>query len=50
MVRFRNRVVPLYWEVDDALVYQILQTNLGDFDHFREYVFDFFPEIQEGMK
>ena len=50
MVRFRNRVVHLYWEVDDALVYQILQTNLGDFDHFREYVFDSFPDIQEDVK
>jgi len=50
MVRFRNRVVHLYWETDDETVYQILQTDLGDFDRFREYVFDFFPDIQEDVK
>jgi len=50
MVRFRNRVVHLYWAVEDDLVYQILQTNLADFDLFRQYVLEFFPEIQEGMK
>lgn len=50
MVRFRNRVVHLYWEVDDEIVYQTLQTNLGDFDRFSEYVLDFFPDTQEGTK
>lgn len=41
MVRFRNRLVHLYWEVDDHMVYQILQDNLRDFETFVDYVLDF---------
>jgi len=38
MVRFRNRLVHLYWEVDDEVIYSILQTNLDDFRTFAQYV------------
>ena len=41
MVSFRNRVVHLYWEVDDATVYRILQENLDDFETYIGYVLDF---------
>ena len=41
MVRFRNRVVHLYWDVDDAAVYRILQANLKDFETYIGYVLDF---------
>jgi uncharacterized protein YutE (UPF0331/DUF86 family) len=41
MVSFRNRVVHLYWDVDDATVYRILQDNLGDFDAYIKYILDF---------
>ncbi len=41
MVRFHNRVVHLYWDVDDATVYRILQENLNDFETFIGYVLDF---------
>jgi uncharacterized protein YutE (UPF0331/DUF86 family) len=34
MVRFRNRLLHLYWVVDDELVYRRLQERLGDFDDF----------------
>ncbi len=44
-VSFRNRVVHLYWEVDGATVYRILQENLGDFDTYVGYVLDY----TEGM-
>jgi uncharacterized protein YutE (UPF0331/DUF86 family) len=30
MIRFRNRIVHLYQEVDEGQVYQILQDDLGD--------------------
>ena len=30
MAKFRNRLVHLYWEIDDALIYKILEGNLGD--------------------
>jgi uncharacterized protein YutE (UPF0331/DUF86 family) len=31
MAKFRNRLVHLYWEVNDEQVYDILQTRLKDF-------------------
>lgn len=41
MVGFRNRAVHLYWEIDDATVYRILQQNLGDFDIYVGYILGF---------
>jgi uncharacterized protein YutE (UPF0331/DUF86 family) len=41
MVSFRNRVVHLYWDVDDATVYRILQENLSDFEAYIGYILDF---------
>ncbi len=34
MAKFRNRLVHLYWEVNDDQIYNILQTKLGDFKKF----------------
>jgi uncharacterized protein YutE (UPF0331/DUF86 family) len=41
MVSFRNRVVHLYWDVDDATVYRILQENLNDFETYIDYILEF---------
>ena len=41
MVSFRNRVVHLYWDVDDTMVYRILQENLIDFETYTGYILDF---------
>jgi len=41
MVRMRNRLVHLYWEVDADMLYGTLQNNLGDFDRFKAYVYGF---------
>ena len=41
MVSFRNRVVRLYWEVDDATVYQIVCENLGDFETYIAHILDY---------
>ena len=30
MAKFRNRLVHLYWEIDDTMIYKILEGNLGD--------------------
>lgn len=38
MARFRNRLVHLYWELDEKMIYDILQHNLGDFDAFARYI------------
>ena len=34
MARFRNRLVHIYWGVDIAEVWRILQSRLGDFDNY----------------
>jgi uncharacterized protein YutE (UPF0331/DUF86 family) len=34
MARFRNRLVHVYWHVDDTLVAEYLQSGLMDFDRF----------------
>ncbi len=34
MAKFRNRLVHIYWEVDDLQLYEILQTRIGDFKKF----------------
>ena len=41
MASFRNRLVHLYWEVDNRTVYRILQENLGDFERYISYIVDF---------
>ncbi len=41
MVGFRNRLVHLYWEVDDEIVYRILRENLNDFETYIKYILDF---------
>lgn len=41
MVAFRNRVVHLYERVDDRRVYEILTTNLADFETFIAEVISF---------
>ena len=38
MARFRNRLVHLYWEVDDGTVYEILQTHLPDFKKYLDQI------------
>lgn len=38
MARFRNRLVHIYWEVDDDELYHILQTRLQDIrDFFKKF-------------
>jgi uncharacterized protein YutE (UPF0331/DUF86 family) len=34
MVRFRNRLVHIYWEVDNNELYRIMQSNLQDIRRF----------------
>ncbi|MGA7876931.1 MAG: DUF86 domain-containing protein [Desulfoferrobacter sp.] len=41
MAKFRNRLVHIYWEVDDRQLYEILQLRLGDFKKFLDYVGSF---------
>ena len=41
MARFRNRLVHLYDETDDAEIVKALQHDLGDLDIFRQQIADF---------
>lgn len=34
MAGFRNRLVHLYWNFDDARVFEYLQDSVGDFESF----------------
>jgi uncharacterized protein YutE (UPF0331/DUF86 family) len=38
MAKFRNRIVHVYWEVDEDLIYDIIQNNLSDFELFIQSV------------
>jgi hypothetical protein len=44
MVRFRNRIVHIYWDIDPSQVYHLLREHLDDFDRFREYIVRFIEE------
>lgn len=47
MAGLRNRLVHLYWEVDESILYTILQNDLDDFDQFKAYVYHLLqdPEV-----
>ena len=38
MARFRNRLVHLYWDVDNSQVHEYLQQSLTDFDQFAQSI------------
>ena len=37
MARFRNRLIHIYWEVDNNEIYNIIQTRLEDINVFLEF-------------
>jgi uncharacterized protein YutE (UPF0331/DUF86 family) len=41
MAGLRNRLVHLYWEIDDELIFQYLQTSLDDFNDYNRSVLNF---------
>lgn len=45
MAGLRNRLVHLYWEIDNALVFEYLQTNLNDFDQYNQAVLNFLKQM-----
>jgi len=34
MAKFRNRLVHIYWEVDDELIYSIIKEDINDVEEF----------------
>ena len=45
MTRFRNRIVHLYWDIDDAFVKKIIKENLDDFYLFQKAIKSFLKSI-----
>lgn len=43
----RNLLVHLYWEVDDEMIYDSLETELDDFETFIAYIMEF---LEDTMK
>lgn len=41
MARFRNRLVHIYWDVDDAEIYRIILTRLQDIRRFLKVIGNF---------
>ena len=41
MAGLRNRLVHLYWEVNDEQIYDDLQHHLDDFDKYAQHILDF---------
>ena len=41
MAKFRNRLVHLYWEIDDIRLYTILEDHLGDLKKFLNSIASF---------
>lgn len=41
MAGLRNRLVHLYWEIDDELIFTYLQGNLGDFEAYMRRISEF---------
>jgi len=38
MTKFRNRIVHLYWDIDDEFVKKIIEENLEDFNLFKKSI------------
>ena len=38
MTRFRNRVVHMYWDIDDSYVFDLINNNLKDVIKFKESI------------
>ncbi len=47
MVSVRNRVVHLYWAVDNILLYDILQHNLNDFIRYKTQILTFIADFPQ---
>jgi uncharacterized protein YutE (UPF0331/DUF86 family) len=41
MVKFRNRLVHIYWDIDHRQLYTILKERLGDMEKFKDYILDY---------
>ena len=38
MARFRNRLVHIYWDVDDSMIYRIITEDVRDIEEFLSHI------------
>jgi uncharacterized protein YutE (UPF0331/DUF86 family) len=39
MARFRNRLIHIYWDIDNDRIYNLLQEDIGDIEQYlTEYI------------
>ena len=48
MAGLRNRLVHLYWEVDDELIYEYLQTGPGEFEKYARMITEFVNQSDQA--
>ncbi len=41
MVKFRNRIVHMYWDIDPHQLYDIINDNIEDFSKFVDYIVEY---------
>ena len=41
MARFRNRLVHIYWDIDEETVYRILHESLSDLERFKQAIIEY---------
>jgi len=46
MARLRNRLVHLYWQVDNTKIYEFITSELGDFDTFVSHILNYLASRQ----
>lgn len=45
MTRFRNRIVHLYWQIDDSFVFELINNNLNDLLEFKSSINSYLKSI-----
>ena len=45
MTRFRNRIVHLYWQIDDSFVHELIKNNLNDISEFQTSIKSYLNKI-----
>ena len=47
MTKFRNRIVHLYWDIDDEFVKKIIEENVEDFYLFRNAILSYLKKMND---
>jgi len=48
IVKFRNRLVHIYWDIDTEQLYEIVKERLGDLEKFKDFIVTYLK--QEGIE